>query len=618
MKNGYYLSIYTSINPVAYYYDIPLRHDHNMALWQLSDRKVELIRYWEFERITGIKKHGKSFYSKEDAVNFINVLLSPLELNIDDMNAIWGTPELNRGSSSKNEKEVCTHSLYHLYSSLFSDTEKLRQNNIIALALDAGPDNIQEHDAWFKKFYVGAYVEKGIINLFSISSPACMWSQLTAVTGLEEGSLMALGSATRGKLFYNEYFNINFSISEFGDTYKAQDYVIRLADYVNNLTEKNVGKEIECWDYRFSEQENRISMMVKVLQEQSIKMVINEVKKIVQRYHVNTERAVLSISGGYGLNCPTNMALMKEFKFKSFFSVPCISDCGLSLGIGLYEFSNRKKDFIFKLRNSYYGDVDNQINVLKKYSNFISNTSKFNEKIFINDIVENPVIWFYGNAEIGPRALGHRSILGDPRSSETKEKINSIKQRQWWRPVAPIILFEHLDEWFQENYESEYMLMTYKIQEDKADKVPGIVHLDGTARVQTVNKENAILYNLLQTFYKNTGVPMLCNTSLNDKQEPIINKISEMINFALRKNIKIAYINGIRVEFKNHNEFKEISPEVRFIWYNQNVKETQINPYKLNYEEIEYYLYNPQLQMYDIKKREEAILVKELIKRLKV
>jgi len=102
-------------------------------------------------------------------------------------------------------------------------------------------------------------------------------------------------------------------------------------------------------------------MAVKVLQEQSIKLVINEVKKIVEHFQVDTSKTILSISGGYGLNCPTNTELMNQFHFKSFLGIPCISDCGISLGIGLYHFYNQQNNLTFIFRDSYYGNKDDEI-----------------------------------------------------------------------------------------------------------------------------------------------------------------------------------------------------------------------------------------------------------------
>ena len=125
--------------------------------------------------------------------------------------------------------------------------------------------------------------------------------------------------------------------------------------------------------------------------------------------------------------------------------------------------------------------------------------------------------------EFGPRALGGRSILASPAILDIKDKINKeIKHRENWRPFAPSVLEEYADDWFEDYYESPYMLMTFNVKKDKAKLVPSVVHVDNTSRVQGVTKEaNPKYYELINEFYKLSGVPMLLNTSFNDKEKPI-------------------------------------------------------------------------------------------------
>lgn len=150
--------------------------------------------------------------------------------------------------------------------------------------------------------------------------------------------------------------------------------------------------------------------------------------------------------------------------------------------------------------------------------------------------MDGPIVWYDGQSESGPRALGHRSIIADPRSIRNKDLINLYKQRQWWRPVAPIILEDFLEEWFENAYPSPYMLNNFVIRQEKKELVPAILHLDLTARVQTINQESdEALYHVIQNFYERTGIPIVCNTSLNDRGEPIIETVEQAFNFALRK-----------------------------------------------------------------------------------
>jgi carbamoyltransferase len=135
-----------------------------------------------------------------------------------------------------------------------------------------------------------------------------------------------------------------------------------------------------------------------------------------------------------------------------------------------------------------------------------------------------------GRAEYGPRALGNRSILADPRDPNIKDKVNKIKKRELFRPFAPVVMEEHASEWFDMDYTSPYMQYTPKCL--KPDIIPSVVHHDGTSRVQTVNRQqHPGLYDLLEKFYEATGVPILLNTSLNIKGQPLLNDESDIIEW---------------------------------------------------------------------------------------
>ena len=135
-----------------------------------------------------------------------------------------------------------------------------------------------------------------------------------------------------------------------------------------------------------------------------------------------------------------------------------------------------------------------------------------------------------GRAEYGPRALGNRSILADPRDPNIKDKVNKIKKREQFRPFAPVVLEEFASEWFDMDFTSPYMQYTVKCLQP--DKIPSVVHADGTSRVQTVNsKQHPGLYELLNQFYKRTGVPVLLNTSLNIKGQPLLNDKQDIDNW---------------------------------------------------------------------------------------
>ena len=149
---------------------------------------------------------------------------------------------------------------------------------------------------------------------------------------------------------------------------------------------------------------------------------------------------------------------------------------------------------------------------------------------------------FHGGSESGRRALGNRSILADPRSKDMKDKVNlKVKHRQWFRPFAPSILREHVQDWFEDDVESPYMSFVSRVKEDCCEKVPAIVHFDRTARLQTVTKkDNKWYYNLLVNWNEKSGVPILLNTSFNDK-EPICETPTHALNCFLGTEIDFLY-----------------------------------------------------------------------------
>lgn len=345
-----------------------------------------------------------------------------------------------------------------------------------------------------------------------------------------------------------------------------------------------------------------------------------QIVKILNDYGLDATDTYLALSGGYGLNCPNNSWVMREFGFKGFLGAPCMNDSGEALGMGLFMMYSRLGRFDFKLKHAFYGDSLDEADILQYLSErgFVLGITDIDAKTFVNDISNNVIVWVDGGAEIGPRALGHRSLLGDPRRIETKNELNRIKQRQFWRPVAPIVLEEFTKDWFEDMYVSPYMLQTSQIRKEKADFVPAIIHLDGSSRLQTLNFDtdnNKLLYAMIYAFYKHTGVPIVCNTSLNDRGEPICNRPCEALHFALKKHIKIAYINGKRVELTNFDKYNgesKFEPELSNTLSKQRKEEyiCSRNPYGLSVDVIKWKSIFPD---YDISTKDGAKALKRAV-----
>jgi carbamoyltransferase len=225
----------------------------------------------------------------------------------------------------------------------------------------------------------------------------------------------------------------------------------------------------------------------------------------------------LVFMGGCALNSKANTMLWKIFK--DVWIMPNPGDAGSSLGAALALRGRH-----VKWEGPYLGhDLGNEYPV---------------DAIF-NEIMTNKICAVAaGRAEFGPRALGNRSILADPRDPDIKDKVNLIKQRELFRPFAPVIMAEHASEWFDMDYESPYMQYTPKCL--KPELIPSVVHVDGTSRVQTVTKEqHPGLYEVLRRFYEATGVPVLLNTSLNVKGQPLLNDKEDIKLWEQTYNTKI-------------------------------------------------------------------------------
>lgn len=271
------------------------------------------------------------------------------------------------------------------------------------------------------------------------------------------------------------------------------------------------------------------------IQKELEKILIELVNKLVRK----TGKRKLCMAGGVALNCSTNIKLLQAGIVEDIFILPAASDRGQAIGNALYGFYKLEGCIPRNpLRNDYFGreySEEEIVAVLRKEKGYIEKHiptqcgfqfEKQNDiaKTAAKLLIEGKIVgWFQGGSELGPRALGHRSILCDPRKIETKDKLNSkIKYRESFRPFAPSCLLDKSSEYFERDGSFPFMLFTLSTKPDKINQIPAVVHVDGTARIQTVTKEdNDIFYYLIKEFYELTRVPMVLNTSFNS-QEPII------------------------------------------------------------------------------------------------
>ncbi len=306
----------------------------------------------------------------------------------------------------------------------------------------------------------------------------------------------------------------------------------------------------------------------------SIQAVTEEiVLKITKNISLKYKIKNLCLAGGVALNCVANGKILKEKIFENIWIQPAAGDAGGSLGAALafwyHEMKMQRLEFKDQMRGSYLGPKFDNVFIEKKLNSLKANYKKYSSDEIVSLTAkelsnEKTVGWFQGRMEFGPRALGGRSILADPRSEKMQKELNlKIKFRESFRPFAPSVLREDVNKWFELDNDSPYMLLVSEVKKDKQIKmreedeklfgidklnvkrsnIPAITHVDYSARIQTVHKDtNPKYYALIEEFKKNTNCPVLVNTSFNVRGEPIVCSIEDAFNCFMGTNLDILVI----------------------------------------------------------------------------
>ncbi len=319
------------------------------------------------------------------------------------------------------------------------------------------------------------------------------------------------------------------------------------------------------------------------IQKVTEEIMIKLAKAIRQEYNIKN----LCLAGGVALNCVANGKILQEKIFDNIWIQPAAGDAGGSLGaaLALWYIEQKNKRVVNSnddMKGSYLGTEFDQAEIEKElisvgahfetlqYDNLINKTAEYLSN-------EKAIGWFQGRMEFGPRALGGRSILGDPRSDKMQKNLNlKVKYRESFRPFAPSILREDLSDWFNINVESPYMLLVADVHPDKKIKmneeqdklfgidklnikrseIPAVTHVDYSARIQTVTKEtNKPYYDLIAKFKEKTGCPVIVNTSFNVRGEPIVNTPTDAFNCFMGTELDYLVIGNCILD-KNKQDFK--------------------------------------------------------------
>ena len=279
----------------------------------------------------------------------------------------------------------------------------------------------------------------------------------------------------------------------------------------------------------------------------SAQLVLEDILlKMVNHVHKKTGMVNLCFGGGVALNGVANYRILKEGPFENIHIPPSPGDGGSAVGCAQYLYychdKNKRmiEDNVERIKNNIFVGPSHSNDEIKSFLDINKIDYKFLEtnsllQTVAKLIVEGNVVgWYQGKMEWGPRALGNRSIIADPRNAKMKDILNEkIKHRESFRPFAPCILEEYTSEYFDVDVSSPYMLLVAPVK--KPEKIPAVTHVDGTARLQTVSKDiNLLFYNLITEFHKITGVPVLINTSMNVRGEPIVDTPEQAYNMIVK------------------------------------------------------------------------------------
>lgn len=261
----------------------------------------------------------------------------------------------------------------------------------------------------------------------------------------------------------------------------------------------------------------------------SLQMVLQEVALQIARWlRQRTGESRLCMAGGVALNCVLNAHLRDSDLFDDIWVQPAAGDAGTALGAALWVDAREREstERTYQMKHAYLGpafseqSIEELLKTTKTPYRRLRDVSGEVADLLIADLI---VGWFQGRLEFGPRALGSRSILASPINEDMQGRLNEIKDREDFRPVAPVVLEDEASAWFRNATVSPFMLFVHDVLPHRAAAIPAVRHVDGTARIQTISRDqNPLYYDLIRAFQARTGVPILVNTSFNIRGDPIV------------------------------------------------------------------------------------------------
>lgn len=544
----------------------------------------KLIAAAEEERFTRLK-HTSNF-----PINAINFCLNEAEIKFSDIDTVT----INSNPFTSFQKKILfTLKNFKRYKLAFKSISNIKKKVSLKKLIS---QNFDSENSFKGKI---RYVDHHISHILSSSSYSGFEKSVNlSIDGFGDFASAAWGTSEQNKIsidnkvFFPHSMGIFYqSITQFlgfkkyGDEYK----VMGLSSYGNPTYQKQLSKLLYNTDegYKlnlkyFIHQDQNIFKNNKTgqieyfdLYSQELKNLIGDERKFddeINQRHMDIAKSAqvvyentlftlltslyqkykiknLTLSGGCAMNSVANGKILKKTPFEKVYISPNPGDAGGSIGSALFFLLEKGQKIENNINYAYLGsnysdeDIEQVISQKDLKKNFF--VKKYSDKDLYNFISDQLCLskiigWFQGKMEWGARALGNRSILADARNPKIKDIINKkIKKRESFRPFAPAILEEFTSQWFEIDKDVPYMSEVYKILKNKVNDLPGITHVDGTGRLQTVTKSNNNkFYSLIKNFYNKTNIPIVLNTSFNEN-EPIVESPGQAIDCFLRTNMDI-------------------------------------------------------------------------------
>lgn len=521
--------------------------NHDFAGCLIEDGEIRLAI--EAERLSKIKHSLDVFNPFHSVLKYIFDQSDPVIHSLSSCDTL----DLRNLVEYKSQIRLYNHHLCHASATFFTSPYE----DAAILVTDGVGSRTQLQDGTYKFETVSLYSGHGtriqeVKKIFGFASEdfderhnhkldvpnslGIFYTYITKIVGfnfLEDGKTMGLSSFGNPDVYYNELKKL-ISINHADET-----IMISLTDEIASV-----------YMARFSSKQPESSFQSRADFAAAGQKILEE----IYIYYLNslyrtTGQKNLCLSGGVVLNSLANGKILDGTPFEKIHIFPACGDSAIAAGSALLSFYEDRPEsrVIIGAQSPFLGKEYSE----EEISSTLTGKTGFSF-VFVEDkyaeaaklLSQGEILaWFQGKSEFGPRALGHRSIIASPVGSDTKKYINEvIKKREFFRPFAPAVLYNCQKEYFDSEVFSPYMLLVLKTKESRISDIPAVVHVDGTARVQSVNEDNPDFFSLLQSMQELTGIPIILNTSFNLNGRPIVETIDDAINTFLESELKFMFL----------------------------------------------------------------------------